>query len=73
MTKKTNRWMRLNDLLRLDFLLGTGSGIFVAISILRRMEQSDPGSTADCPFTFATLIVSGVLAWLIEVFFSRRG
>jgi len=67
--KNTKRWSRLNDLLRLDFMLGTSSGIGIAMLIIRRLEQSDP----DCPFTLTTLMVSGALAWSSEVFFSQRG
>jgi hypothetical protein len=69
MIKQPNRWTRLNDLLRLDFLLGTSSGIWIAMIVIRHLEQSDP----DCPFTLTTLMVSGALAWLSEVFFSQRG
>ena len=61
----TRIWARLNDLLQLDFLLGTSSGIGFSMLI----KQSAP----DCPFTFTTLMFSGALGWLIEVFFSRRG
>jgi len=62
----------MNDVLRLDFLLGTSSGLFLTKAVLRHMEQSEPGSTSDCPFTLTTLIVSGAFAWLTEVFSSRR-
>jgi hypothetical protein len=62
----------MNDVLKLDFLMGTFSGTFLAMAILRCMEQSEPGSTADCPFTPATIMVSGAFGWLTEVFFGRK-
>jgi hypothetical protein len=65
MTKKTRIWTQLNDLFRLDVLLGASTGIGFSMLV----KQSNP----DCPFTLTTLIVSGALGWLVEVFFSWRG
>ncbi len=75
MTNTPGKWMRLsrmNDVLKLDFLMGTSSGTFLTLAVLRYMEQSEPGSTADCPFTLAGLMASGVFAWMTEVLFGRR-
>jgi hypothetical protein len=57
---------RITDLLRLDFLLGIFSGVFLTIAVLLYIGQFDLGANADWLFPLVPLMVSGAFSWLAE-------